>query len=115
MPCFATIQKRSSSMTGEPHPRPSPACCTAAAREPRALRARQGSEETRATGMVAALQKLEEERHAADDARSLAEERMRVAETHLPDRGNDRERAGVELDRFERDLQVASDERTLYV
>src|SRR5712692_950454 len=74
-----------------------------------------GTEETRATGIAAELQTLEEELHAADDARILAEERMRVAETDLHDRRNDRERAGVELDRFERDLQIASDERTLYV
>ena len=79
------------------------------------LQALLGTEETRATGIAAELQKLEEELHAADDARILAEERMRVAETDLHDRRNDRERAGVELDRFERDLQVASDERTLYV
>jgi chromosome segregation protein len=79
------------------------------------LQALLGSEETRATGITAELQTLEEELHAADDARILAEERMRVAETDLHDRRNDRERAGVELDRFERDLQVASDERTLYV
>ena len=79
------------------------------------LQALLGSEETRATGIAAELQKLEEDLHAADDARILAEERMRVAETDLHDRRNDRERAGVELDRFERDLQVASDERTLYV
>jgi chromosome segregation protein len=79
------------------------------------LQALLGSEETRATGIAAELQTVEEELHAADDARILAEERMRVAETDLHDRRNDRERAGVELDRFERDLQVASDERTLYV
>ena len=79
------------------------------------LQALLGSEETRATGIAAELQKLEEDLHAADDARILAEERMRVAETDLHDRRNERERAGVELDRFERDLQVASDERTLYV
>jgi chromosome segregation protein len=74
-----------------------------------------GTEETRATGIAAELQAVEEELHAADDARIIAEERARNAETDLHDRRSDRERAGVELDRFERDLAVASEEQTLYV
>src|SRR5437588_6154991 len=74
-----------------------------------------GTEETRATGIAAELQAVEEELHAADDARIIAEERARNAETDLHDRRSDRERAGVELDRFERDLAVASEEQTLYL
>jgi chromosome segregation protein len=74
-----------------------------------------GTEETRATGIAAELQAVEDELHAADDARIIAEERARTAETDLHDRRSDRERAGVELDRFERDLAVASEEQTLYV
>ncbi|HEY8847953.1 MAG TPA: AAA family ATPase, partial [Thermoanaerobaculia bacterium] len=74
-----------------------------------------GTEETRATGIAAELQAVEDELHAADDARIIAEERARTGETDLHDRRSDRERAGVELDRFERDLAVASEEQALYI
>ena len=74
-----------------------------------------GSEETRATGLAAELQSLEDELHAADDARILAEERARAAEQELRDRRGGREHAAAELQRFEKDLVVASEEQTLYV
>ncbi len=73
-----------------------------------------GTEETRASGIAAELQTLEEELRAADDARILAEERSRTAEQELRERRNERERAGAELERFEKDLAVASEEQTLY-
>jgi len=73
-----------------------------------------GTEETRASGIAAELQTLEEELRAADDARILAEERARTAEQELRERRNHRERAGAELERFEKDLAVASEEQTLY-
>lgn len=73
-----------------------------------------GTEETRASGIAAELQALEEELRAADDARILAEERARTAEQELRERRNQRERAGAELERFEKDLAVASEEQTLY-
>jgi chromosome segregation protein len=73
-----------------------------------------GTEETRASGIAAELQSLEEELRAADDARILAEERARTAEQELRERRNQRERAGAELERFEKDLVVASEEQTLY-
>jgi chromosome segregation protein len=73
-----------------------------------------GTEETRASGIAAELQTLEEELRAADDARILAEERARTAEQELRERRNQRERAGAELERFEKDLVVASEEQTLY-
>jgi chromosome segregation protein len=79
------------------------------------LQSHLGTEETRATGIAAELQTVEDELRSADDARIIAEERVRAAETNLHDRRSDRERAGVELDRFERDLAVASEEQTLYV
>jgi chromosome segregation protein len=73
-----------------------------------------GSEETRASGIAAELQTLEEELRAADDARIIADERARTAEQELRERKNHRERAGAELQRFEKDLAVASEEQTLY-
>ncbi|HUP59710.1 MAG TPA: chromosome segregation protein SMC [Thermoanaerobaculia bacterium] len=73
-----------------------------------------GSEETRAGRIAAELHELEDELRAADDARILAEERARNAEQELRQRHNQRERAGAELQRFEKDLAVASEEQTLY-
>jgi len=78
------------------------------------LEALLGSEESRASGIAAQLQTIEEELRAADDARILAEERARAAEQELRERRSNRERANQELDRFERDLAVASEEQTLY-
>ena len=74
-----------------------------------------GSEETRASGIATELQAFEEDLHAADDARILAEERARAADQELRERRGNRERAKQELDRFDRDLAVASEEQTLYV
>jgi chromosome segregation protein len=79
------------------------------------LQALLGTEETRASGLAAELQALEEELRAADDARIIAEERAREAESHLRDKRAAREHAGMELDRFERELAVTSEEQTLYV
>ncbi|HYH10236.1 MAG TPA: chromosome segregation protein SMC [Thermoanaerobaculia bacterium] len=73
-----------------------------------------GSEESRASGIATELQTLEDEVRAADDARIIAEERARTAEQELRDRRNQRERAGAELQRLEKDLAVASEEQTLY-
>jgi len=78
------------------------------------LEALLGSEESRASGIAAELQTIEEDLRAADDARILAEERARAAEQELRERRSNRERANQELDRFERDLAVASEEQTLY-
>ena len=73
-----------------------------------------GSEESRATGLASVLQNVEDELRAADDSRILAEERARVAEQELRDRRGSREHAATELQRFEKDLAVASEEQTLY-
>jgi chromosome segregation protein len=73
-----------------------------------------GTEETRASRIATELQTLEEELRAADDARILSDERARGAEQELRERQNQRERAGAELQRFEKDLAVASEEQTLY-
>jgi chromosome segregation protein len=78
------------------------------------LEALLGTEETRASGIAAELQSIEEELRTSDDARILAEERARAAEQELRERRGNRERANQELDRFERDLAVASEEQTLY-
>jgi len=78
------------------------------------LEAALGSEESRASDIAKQLQAIEEELRAADDARILAEERARAAEQELRERRSNRERANQELDRFERDLAVASEEQTLY-
>ncbi|HYC61413.1 MAG TPA: chromosome segregation protein SMC [Thermoanaerobaculia bacterium] len=74
-----------------------------------------GSEETRASGIATELQALEDELRAADDARIIAEERARTADQELREKKNERERAGAELQRFEKDLAVASEEQTLYI
>ena len=73
-----------------------------------------GTEESRATGIAAELQGVEEELRAADDARIIAEERARTADQELRERRGERDRAGAELQRFEKDLAVASEEQTLY-
>ena len=78
------------------------------------LEALVGAEETRASGITVQLQSLEEELRSADDARILADERARTAEQELRDRRNQRERAGAELQRLEKDLAVASEEQMLY-
>ena len=61
------------------------------------LEALLGSEESRASGIAAELQTLEEELRAADDARIIADERARNAEQELRERKSQRERAGAEL------------------
>ncbi len=79
------------------------------------LEALLGSEEVRATGLASELQNIEDELRAADDARILAEEHARVAGQELRDRRGGREHAAAELQRFEKDLVVASEEQTLYI
>lgn len=79
------------------------------------LEALLGSEESRASGIASELQLLDEELRTADDARIVAEERARTAEQELRERRGQRERAGTELQRFEKDLAVASEEQTLYI
>ncbi len=74
-----------------------------------------GTEETRASGIAGDLQRIEDDVRSADDARILAEERARAADQELRERRGNRERAKQELDRFERDLAVASEEQTLYL
>ncbi len=74
-----------------------------------------GTEETRASGIASELQSLEEELRRADDERILAEERARLADNDLRERRSQRDRAVAELQRFERDFAVASEEQTLYV
>ncbi|HYI09453.1 MAG TPA: chromosome segregation protein SMC [Thermoanaerobaculia bacterium] len=73
-----------------------------------------GSVETRASGIATELQGLEDELRTADDARIIAEERARTAEQELREKRSQRERAGAELQRYEKDLAVASEEQTLY-
>lgn len=78
------------------------------------LEARLGSEESRASGIAAELHALEDELHAAEDARIIAEERARLAEIELRERRSQRDRAVAELERFEKDLAVTSEEQMLY-
>src|SRR5256885_558197 len=73
-----------------------------------------GFEETRAGGIAAELAGIEDELRLAEDDRLLAEERARSADHELRERRGQRERAAVELDRFQRDLAVATEEQTLY-
>jgi chromosome segregation protein len=78
------------------------------------LEALLGSEETRANSITAALHSVDEELHAADDARILTEERARTAEQDLRDRRSQGERITAELKRFENELSAATEEATLY-
>jgi chromosome segregation protein len=73
-----------------------------------------GSVQTRVSGIAIELQSVEDELRAADDARIIAEERARGAEQELRERRSQREHALAELERFEKDLAVASEEATLY-
>jgi chromosome segregation protein len=73
-----------------------------------------GSVQTRVSGIATELQSVEDELRAADDARIIAEERARGAEQELRERRSQREHALAELERFEKDLAVASEEATLY-
>ena len=73
-----------------------------------------GHEETRASGIAAELSAIEDELRLAEDDRLLSEERARSAEHELRERRSQRERAAVELDRFQRDFAVATEEQTLY-
>ena len=73
-----------------------------------------GTEESRATELAGELQSLEDELRAADDARIIAEDRARTAEVALRDQRGNREHAMIELNRFERELAVTSEEQTLY-
>ena len=73
-----------------------------------------GNVETHASLIAAQLHTLEDELRVADDARIIAEERARGAESDLRERKSQRERAIAELERFEKDFAVASEEATLY-
>jgi chromosome segregation protein len=73
-----------------------------------------GSVQTRVSGIAIELQSVEDELRTADDARIIAEERARGAEQDLRERRSQREHALTELERFEKDLAVASEEATLY-
>ena len=74
-----------------------------------------GTEESRASEIATELQHLEDELRTADDTRIIAEERARTADQELREKKSQRERAGAELQRFEKDLAVASEEQTLYI
>lgn len=73
-----------------------------------------GNVETHASLIAAQLHTLEDELRVADDARIIAEERARGTESDLRERKSQRERAIAELERFEKDFAVASEEATLY-
>ncbi|MGH9459049.1 MAG: chromosome segregation protein SMC [Thermoanaerobaculia bacterium] len=73
------------------------------------------AEERRASSIASDLEAVESQLRDADDARILAEERARQAENAVRDRATARERAAAELERFEKDFEVASEEQSLYV
>jgi chromosome segregation protein len=83
-------------------------------RELRDLEALVANEEQRATGIAEELRKIEEELHTADDRRIVADERRRQAETALGEARAGEQRVTADLDRLEKDLAVAVEERTLY-
>ncbi|MHB0969370.1 MAG: chromosome segregation protein SMC [Thermoanaerobaculia bacterium] len=71
-------------------------------------------EETKATGIASELQNVELELASADDARIIAEEHVKQAENQLREKSGSRDRVVSELERFEKDLEVATEERSLY-
>lgn len=72
-------------------------------------------EETqRATDFDAQLQKIEQQLIGAEEARIIAEERVREAEGTLRDRQNEKETFDSDLRRLSRELETASEERSLY-
>lgn len=73
-----------------------------------------GAEEERAGGIAAELHTLEEEVRAADDARILTEERARTSEQELRDKAAGRDRVVTDLQRFETELAVSSEEELVY-
>ncbi|HUO83551.1 MAG TPA: chromosome segregation protein SMC, partial [Thermoanaerobaculia bacterium] len=72
------------------------------------------NEEARASGIAAELHQLEEDLRQADDARILAQERARHAETSLREMTAAGERTRAELERFEKDFEVTLEEKSLY-
>ncbi|MEO8215981.1 MAG: hypothetical protein ABI718_02755, partial [Acidobacteriota bacterium] len=73
-----------------------------------------GAEEERAGSIARELESVETELRAADDERIVSEERQRSAEQEWRDSASARERLMEELERFEKDLAVASEESSLY-
>jgi chromosome segregation protein len=72
------------------------------------------TEEEKASGIALALETLERELADADDARIVTEEKSRQAEIEMRERVAARDRVRGELQRFEQDLAVATEERSLY-
>ncbi|MGA7614225.1 MAG: hypothetical protein WBX15_03500, partial [Thermoanaerobaculia bacterium] len=83
-------------------------------REVADLEALLSSEQERASGIAGDLERLEEELRTADDTRILSEERQRQSEQNLREQAKARELVIAELERFDKDLAVASEERSLY-
>ncbi|HEY0788560.1 MAG TPA: hypothetical protein VGE86_07940, partial [Thermoanaerobaculia bacterium] len=69
------------------------------------------AEELRAGEIAAELEALDARVREAEDARILAEERVRETETLLRERAGERDKAIAELERFSKDLEVASEEQ----
>ncbi|MBW3565893.1 MAG: chromosome segregation protein SMC [Acidobacteria bacterium] len=61
------------------------------------------------------LTDLEHRLSSADDARILAEERARRAETELQEMRAARDNASTQLQRFERDFETTSEERSIFL
>ena len=72
-------------------------------------------EKDRATGIDQELKGIEHDLREADDHRILAEERARQSEKSLLETRTAREHALAELERFEKDFEVTSEERSLYL
>ncbi len=72
-------------------------------------------EKSRATQIDQELKGIEHDLREADDNRILAEERARQSEKSLLETRTAREHALAELERFEKDFEVTSEERSLYI
>ena len=70
--------------------------------------------ESRATAVSAELLLVEDQLRGAEDARILAEERVKQAEISLHDKTAERDRLRAELQRFDKEVDAAVEEHSLY-
>jgi chromosome segregation protein len=84
-------------------------------RQIRDLEAVLAEAESRVVAVASELQSVEEDLRAAEDARILAEERVKQAELELRDKAGVRDGLHSELERFEKDLSAATEEHSLYL
>lgn len=84
-------------------------------RQIRDLEAVLAREESRVIAVGKELQSVEEELRQAEDARILADERVKQAELDLRDQSGVRDRLRLEQERLDKEVQAANEEQALYL